>query len=106
MSDTNSAVQPLKKARGLKFLIYKVEGLYFLRSKNKGVDQLICAFVYVYLQKAAFLMTRLILNIEADPDKVKTEPRCEKTGLWGFRPGPTYQAVQPQKMARGLKFRI
>ena len=28
------------------------------------------------------------------------EPRCEKTGLWGFR------SVLPQKMARGLKFRI
>ena len=28
------------------------------------------------------------------------KPRCEKTGLWGFRPGPT----QPQKMARGVKF--
>ena len=35
------------------------------------------------------------------------EPRCEKTGLRGFRPGPdTNRAVQPQKMARGLKFRI
>ena len=30
------------------------------------------------------------------------EPRCEKTGIRGFRPGP----VQLQKMARGLKFRI
>ena len=30
------------------------------------------------------------------------EPRCEKTGLWG---SPT-RAVQPQKMARCLKFRI
>ena len=31
------------------------------------------------------------------------EPRCEKTGLQGFRPN---QAVKPHKMARGLKFRI
>ena len=30
------------------------------------------------------------------------EPRCEKTGLRGFR----NRAVQPQKMTRGLKFRI
>ena len=32
------------------------------------------------------------------------EPRCEKTGLptWS----DTNQAVQPQKMARGLKFQI
>ena len=34
------------------------------------------------------------------------EPRCEKTGLWGFRTGPTHKAVQLQKMARCLKFRI
>ena len=37
------------------------------------------------------------------------EPRCEKTGLRGFRPGPTQttnQAVQLQKVASSLKFRI
>ena len=35
------------------------------------------------------------------------EPRYEKIGLRGFRPGPhTNRAVQSQKMARGLKFRI
>ena len=35
------------------------------------------------------------------------EPRCEKIGLRGFRPDPTQTgAVQPQKMARGVKFRI
>ena len=28
-SDTNQAVQPLKKARGLKFRIKEVEGLYY-----------------------------------------------------------------------------
>ena len=27
-------------ARGLKFLVYEVEGLYYLRSENKGADQL------------------------------------------------------------------
>ena len=30
------------------------------------------------------------------------EPRCEKTGLRGFRPGPTQTGLY----ARGLKFRI
>ena len=36
-----------------------------------------------------------------------SESQREKTCLWGFRPGPTKnQAVQPQKMAIGLKFRI
>ena len=34
------------------------------------------------------------------------EPRCEKTCLRGFRPGPTNRAVQPQKMTGGLKSRI
>ena len=36
------------------------------------------------------------------------EPQYEKTCLWGYRQGPTYinWAVGPQKMARGLKFRI
>ena len=39
-SDTNWAVQLQKVARGLKFRIYEVEGLYYLCSENKGADQL------------------------------------------------------------------
>ena len=39
-SDTNQAVQLQKMARGLKFRIKKVEGLYYLCSENKGADQL------------------------------------------------------------------
>ena len=39
-SDTNWAVQLQKMARGLKFWIEKVEGAYYLGSKNKGPDQL------------------------------------------------------------------
>ena len=39
-SDTNYAVQPHKMARGLKFRIKEVEGLYYLCSENKGADQL------------------------------------------------------------------
>ena len=35
------------------------------------------------------------------------QPRCEKTGLRGFLTrSHTNQAVQSQKMPRGLKFRI
>ena len=37
---TNQAVQPHKMARGLKFWILEVEGLYYLCSENKGADQL------------------------------------------------------------------
>ena len=39
-SDTNRAVQPQKMARGLKFRIEVVEGLYYPFSENKGADQL------------------------------------------------------------------
>ena len=39
-SDTNRAVQSLNMARGLKFPIQKVEGLYYPCSENKDADQL------------------------------------------------------------------
>ena len=39
-SNTNQAVQLQKMARGLKFRILKVEGLYYISSENKGADQL------------------------------------------------------------------
>ena len=39
-SDTNQAVHLQKMARGLKFRIKKVEGLYYLCSENKDADQL------------------------------------------------------------------
>ena len=49
-SETNQAVQLQKVARGLKFRIYKVEGLYYLCSENKGPAKLICVFVYAYVK--------------------------------------------------------
>ena len=39
-SDTNQAVQLQKMARGLKFPIKELEGLYYPCSENKGDDQL------------------------------------------------------------------
>ena len=39
-SGTNQAVQLQQMARGLKFQIWIVEGLYCLCSENKGADQL------------------------------------------------------------------
>ena len=39
-SDTNRPVQSQKRARSLKFWIYKVEELYYPCSENKGADQL------------------------------------------------------------------
>ena len=53
-SHTNRAVQPHKMARGLKFHMLEVEGLYYLCSKNKGMisfavtAKLICVFVFAY----------------------------------------------------------
>ena len=40
MSDINRAVWPQKMARGMKFRIKEVEGLYYPCSENKGADQL------------------------------------------------------------------
>ena len=39
-SNTNRAVLSQKKARGLKFRIQEVEGLYYPSRENKGADQL------------------------------------------------------------------
>ena len=39
-SDTNRAILSQKMARGLKFCIYEVEGLYYPYSENKDADQL------------------------------------------------------------------
>ena len=80
-SDTNQAVQLQKMARGLKFQIWKVEGSYYLCSKNKGADQsfavtakLICVFVFTYakcwfscdaahMHVSYFPMTRLHMHL-------------------------------------------
>ena len=59
-SDTNQAVQLHKMARGMKCRIYKVEGLYYLCSENKGADQL-----RGYLKIIAKLLTILFPNFGA-----------------------------------------
>ena len=41
-SDTKRALQPQKMARGLRFQIKEVEGMYYLCSENKDADQLPC----------------------------------------------------------------
>ena len=55
-------------ARGLTFLIQKVEVLYYPGSENKGADQLrgfreaeLRLYMFLHIQKSGFLMTRLIL---------------------------------------------
>ena len=55
-SDTNRAVQTRKMARGLKYRIKLVEGLYYIAKTNVLIScavtaQLICVFVSTYLKK-------------------------------------------------------
>ena len=66
--DTNRTVQTQKMARGLKFLILEVKGLYYLCSENNGTVQLrglraanlqLCFCIC----KTVFFMTRLFLNL-------------------------------------------
>ena len=56
-SDTNQAVLSQKMARGLKFLIKEVEGLYYL-VKTK----VLISCTVTYAKKNGFLMTRLTLS--------------------------------------------
>ena len=62
-SDTNWTDQPQKMDRGLTFRIEVVEELYYLRSENKGADQLHgyrttdLRLYFSHMQKADFLMT-------------------------------------------------
>ena len=52
----------------------------------------------------------LLLNSETEqfgPSVEKYEPRCEKTGLQGLRPGPTQSGLYShRRWLRGLKFCI
>ena len=74
----NQAVQPQKMARGLKFRILKVEGLYYLCRKNKALisctvtSQLICVFVFAYAK------------IRFSHDAAQIELHCDKTREFGF----------------------
>ena len=62
------------------------------------------------MRKNCFELTRHNYNINIDLKELfkqlSIEPRCEKTGLRGFRPGPTQTGLYSNKMARGLKFRV
>ena len=72
-SDTNRAVQSLNMARGLKFPIQKVEGLYYPCSENNGPDQLrgseklFCAFVFAYTNIRFSHDTALIISGVTNP---------------------------------------
>ena len=61
MSDTKQAVLSLNMARGLKFRIQKVEGLYYPCSENKGVDQL-CGYREADLRLTFRLCKKLVFS--------------------------------------------
>ena len=112
-SDTNQAVQLQKMAKGLKFWIYIVEGLYYLWSENKDADQL-----RGYRAADLRLCFRICKTLVFSWHGSKYEERipCGKAHKWaaswenlswGFPIGSdTKWAVQPQKMAIRLKFWI
>ena len=58
-SDIYQAVQ--KMARGLKFWIKKVEGLYYLCSENKGADQL-CGYCEADLRLCFCICKTLVFS--------------------------------------------
>ena len=74
-SDTNQAVQSLNMARGLKFRIQEVEGLYYPVAKTKAlisftvIAKLICVFVFAYAKirfsydAAHFLLEESLLEV-------------------------------------------
>ena len=70
-SDTNLAVQSQKMARGLKFQVYKVEGLYYLCKENKSADQLRsnCIFVFAYAKSWFSQDAALVIPYHFYPNK-------------------------------------
>ena len=119
--DTNWPVQIQKMARGLKFrkkrdcTIYVAKTMALISCSITA--QLICAFVFAYNMKSSFFheVAHFLLNgciyesirlIEVCFQEMY-EPRCvtRKPTFKGFRPGPTQtRTVQPQRIARGLRF--
>ena len=62
MSDINQAVQAQKQARSLKFWIYQEEWLYYLCSKNKKADQLICIFFCLHMLLVFYCSMLIVLD--------------------------------------------
>ena len=64
-------------------------------------------YILAFQTGGSLLLHENSAESSAQTDLTVKEPRCEKTGLWGVPTrSDTNRAVQPQKMARGLKFRI
>ena len=78
-SHTNQAVKPQKMARGLKFRIKKVEGLYYLCSENKGADQL-CRHHEADLRLCFHICKKPVFSRRSS-NKIVTENRDTKQQL-------------------------
>ena len=129
----NLNVQPQQMARGLKFLIGKVELLFYV-VKRKGLisctitAKLICAFAFKHMyaksrfsQEAAHLVMIVMMHLISPYGELTKKNNKWKTQLifstnwallWENRSSgfptrsETNRAVQSLNMARGLKFRF
>ena len=80
VSDTNQAVQLQRMAGGLKFRIYRVEGLYYLHTMyylRSETAKLICVFVFAYAKcwLLAHLSRRLMGELIVYPWSVVRRPQ-------------------------------
>ena len=114
-SHANWDVQPLKMARDLKFLIYKIEILFYLCSENTGADQLFsyCAadlrLCFCICKNSVFPEQGSIIQQyfpRYTADFIQMSRNMRKPTMWILTRSDTNQAVQLLEMARGLKLWI
>ena len=84
------------------FLFKITSGVYETFCSKNGLNFIIDLYYY----QGAFCNLKPGLQFLSEESKEK--PRCEKTCLRDFRPGPTLTGLycEPQKIGKGLKFRI
>ena len=75
-------------------------------------EQCICCLPLAHVGIASTEMTPNVAQVSLRANiiilQTKNEPRCEETGLRGFRPGPTQNGLYSHslKMTRGFEFQI
>ena len=78
-SDTNQAVQLQKMARGLKFRIKKVEGLYYLCSETKALISITVTAKLICAKCGLSSDVAQISHIMREPAKTKVQISCTVT---------------------------
>ena len=81
-----------------------------LKSWTSSIETVLVKIFEMAVYILAFIANMIgVTDEDSVSEMVPNEPRCEKTGLRGFRPGPTqtrlYNHIRWLE-ARGLKFRI